>query len=209
MGRLYESLDESLTAWIAAQPLFFVATAPTDLDGHVNISPKGAMGTFRVLDPARVAYLDLQGSGIETVAHLRENGRIVVMFCAFEGPPKILRLHGRGRVVQRTDPGFDELRARFRSSEEIDAVLRSIVVIEVDRIADSCGFVVPRMNLVEERAHLFRWAEHKQQEGGEGWALKYQQANNLTSIDGLAGLELPEPLPDEDAQRYSSAGRAL
>src|SRR5262245_5373470 len=113
LGRTYDGLDDGQIAWIERLPMFFVATAPTDPEGHVNLSPKGAMGTFRVLDPTTFAYLDLIGSGVETIAHLRENGRIAVMFCAFDGPPKIMRLHGRGRVVQRDDPEFADLLARF------------------------------------------------------------------------------------------------
>src|SRR6059058_3779379 len=104
MGRVYDGIDERLAAWIARQPLFFVATAPLAGDGHVNVSPKGPIGSLRVLDDHTVAYLDVTGSGAETIAHLRENGRIVVMLCAFEGPPKILRLHGRGEAVQAGDP---------------------------------------------------------------------------------------------------------
>jgi hypothetical protein len=208
MGRQYESLDESLISWISAQPLFFIGTAPNAPDGHINISPKGSMRTFRILGPTTVAYLDLQGSGIETVAHLRENGRIVVMFCAFDGPPKIVRLHGEGRVVQNHEPGFAELVAQFEPSEEIRSVLRSIVVIEVNRISDSCGFVVPRMELVEERSQLFRWAENKQRTLGEGWEDAYRRANNTTSIDGLAGLELHGEASEDD-HFLSSSGRAL
>src|SRR5919199_648490 len=112
MARTYEEIDARLADWIAAQPLFFVGTAPLAADGHVNVSPKGPTGTLRVLGPRRVAYLDLMGSGAETIAHLRENGRIVVMLCAFQGPPRILRLHGRGEVVLADDPRFGELLAR-------------------------------------------------------------------------------------------------
>src|ERR671927_911144 len=112
MGKVFAGIDDRLSAWIMRQPLFFVGTAPLDGEGHVNVSPKGPIGTLRVLDEHTVAYLDLIGSGAETIAHLRENGRIVVMFCAFEGPPKILRLHGRGEVVMADDPGFGELQER-------------------------------------------------------------------------------------------------
>ncbi|MGH2561341.1 MAG: pyridoxamine 5'-phosphate oxidase family protein [Thermomicrobiales bacterium] len=208
MGRRFDALDDTLVDWIGAQPLFFVATAPTDPSGHLNISPKGGQDTFRVLGPTTVAYLDLNGSGIETVAHLRDNGRIVLMFCAFAGPPKILRLHGHGRIVQEHEPEFSDLLKRFRPAEEILSVLRSIVVVDVTRIADSCGFVVPRMDFVEERDQLFRWAERKRDQGGEDWALKYRQANNATSIDGSPGLDVPQPV-DNDVEHFSSAGRAL
>src|SRR3954452_1394247 len=111
MGKVYDAIDDKLAAWIARQPLFFVGTAPLDADGHVNVSPKGPIGSLRVVGPHEVAYLDIVGSGAETAAHLRENGRIVVMLCAFAGPPRILRLHGRGEVVWAEDPEFDALRA--------------------------------------------------------------------------------------------------
>src|SRR6476469_6689181 len=122
MGREYELIDDHWRGWIARQPLFFVGTAPLDGDGHVNVSPKGPGGSFRVLDERTVAYLDVVGSGAETIAHLRENGRIVVMFCAFEGPPRILRLHGRGEVVLPGEPRFDELlQAGFQEPEAPEA----------------------------------------------------------------------------------------
>src|SRR5215210_7124048 len=126
MARTYEQIDDTMREWIARQPMFFVATAPLAGDGHVNVSPKGPGGTLRVLGPARVAYLDLVGSGAETIAHLRENGRIVVMFCAFEGPPRIVRLHGHGRVTQLGEPDFDALSRElaFDGIEAADAGAR-------------------------------------------------------------------------------------
>src|SRR6478672_12973734 len=136
MARTYDEIDDHLRGWIARQPMFFVASAPLAADGHINVSPKGPGGTLRVLGPRRVAYLDYVGSGAETIAHVRENGRIVVMFCAFEGPPKILRLHGRAEVL----PPDHELAAQFDSPQ--DAV-RSVIRIDVERIADSCGYGVP------------------------------------------------------------------
>lgn len=209
MGRVYEGLDESLTNWIMAQRLMFVATAPNDPNGHVNVSPKGLMDTFRILDESTVAYLDLLGSGIETVAHLRENGRIVIMFCAFEGAPKVLRLHGRGRTVQPHNLEFTSLLKAFDLDSDLERTLRSIIVVNVTRISDSCGFVVPRMEYVEERDTLFRWAEHQHQREGDGWAAKYQQANNLHSIDGLPGMDLSDDLAEDDLKKFSSSGRAL
>ena len=197
MGRLYDTIDDTLAGWIAKQRLFFVATAPTDADGHLNLSPKGAMDTFCVLNPTTVAFLDLMGSGIETVAHLRENGRIVVMFCAFEGPPKIVRLHGRGRVVQRDQPESDTVLTAFEPNTEIMEVLRSIIVVEVTRITDSCGFVVPRMAFIEDRQQLFRWADVQRRKNGAGWKQDYARANNRVSIDGLAGLDVLEELTEE------------
>src|SRR6187549_1968586 len=109
MGRIYESIDHHLRKWIDRQSMFFVGTAPAAADGHINVSPKGPIGSLRVLDDHTVAYLDIVGSGAETIAHLRDNGRICVMFCAFEGPPRILRLHGEGEYVRPGDDGFDEL----------------------------------------------------------------------------------------------------
>jgi hypothetical protein len=138
MGDTYPSIDGQLAAFLTAQHVFFVGTAPLAADGHVNLSPKGH-DTFRVVDPDTVAYLDLTGSGIETVAHLRENGRIVFCFCAFEGPPRIVRLHGRGEVLEPTAPDFASLRPLFPA---LDGV-RSIIRVELRRIADSCGYAVP------------------------------------------------------------------
>ncbi|CAA9548489.1 MAG: hypothetical protein SCL24.07 [uncultured Thermomicrobiales bacterium] len=196
MGQIYDALDARLQGWIAAQPMFFVATAPSGSDGHINLSPKGDMATFRVLDPTTVAYVDLTASGIETVAHLRDNGRIVVMFCAFAGPPRILRLHGRGRFVAPGNPGFGDLLAGFAPSPGIVATLRGIVVVAVTRIADSCGFVVPTMELVGDRDQLYRNAEQKRIKQGAGWQADYQRAKNATSIDGLPGLDIA---PDASA----------
>src|SRR3954466_14785641 len=141
MGQIYDEIDVKLAAWIARQPLYFVGTAPLDGDGHVNVSPKGPIGTLRVMGPREVAYLDLVGSGAETAAHLQENGRIVIMLCAFDGPPRILRLHGRGEVVWAEDPGVDELRARLAFDEpEVAQLRRAIVRVDVTRVADACGF---------------------------------------------------------------------
>src|SRR5215212_6049272 len=140
MAHTYDEIDEPLRAWIARQPMFFVGTAPLAGDGHVNVSPKGPGGTLRVLGPDRVAYLDLVGSGAETIAHLRENGRIVVMLCAFEGPPRILRLHGRGAVVTPDDPRFEELIVRCEFADPgLPEARRAVIVVDVERIADSCG----------------------------------------------------------------------
>lgn len=212
MGRIFDTLDDTLMNWIGTQPMFFVATAPTGPGGHVNLSPKGAMGTFRVHSPTRVAYLDLTGSGIETIAHLRENGRIVVMFCAFNGPPKVLRLHGRGLVIQSHDPEFDDLVASFAPTHDILALLRAVIVIDITRISDSCGFVVPRMELVAERDQLFRHGEQKASKQGPDWKQTYLQVNNQRSIDGLGGLDLPENVPEltaEEQKQFSSTGKAL
>src|SRR5215475_628414 len=165
MGKVYESIDEKLAGWIARQRLFFVATAPSD-GGHVNVSPKGPIDTLRIVDGCTVEYVDHVGSGAETAAHLRENGRICVMLCAFEGPPRIVRLHGRGEVVPAPDPG--------------DGV-RAVVRVHVERIADSCGYGVPLMEFVGERPQREAWLAHK---GADG-VRDYVRDRNAESIDGL------------------------
>lgn len=212
MGRTFDTLDSDLITWIDQQPLFFVATAPTATDGLVNLSPKGGGGMLRVLAPTTVAYLDLIGSGIETVARLRENGRIVLMFCAFEGPPKILRLHGRGRGVTPDSPERPErpdLLAAFTPTKDVLHTLRSIVVVDVTRIGDSCGFVVPRMDFVDDRPQFFTWAQHRETKHGPTWKTAYQQANNRHSLDGLPGLARTDDSDHADVDSLSSAGRAL
>lgn len=211
MGSTFASIDDSLIEWIGKQHLFFTGSAPNDPDGHINVSPKGSMDTFRVLGPTRVAYLDLTGSGIETIAHLKENGRIVIMFVAFEGPPKIVRLHGKGTPVEPGDPRFAELLVEFDPSPKHALMLRSFIEVAVSRISDSCGFVAPKMKYVGERETLYRWAENKASKD-EAWSAKYKRANNLASIDGLPGLDLDgalDEIGETETTRYSSAGRAL
>jgi hypothetical protein len=179
MGKLYDAIDDRLREWILKQPMFFVGTAPLSADGHVNISPKGMAGTFAVLGDRRVAYLDYFGSGAETIAHLHENGRIVLMFCAFDGPPKIVRLHGRGRTVLRDQAEFATLRGEF--GKERTAGQRSVVVVDVDRIADSCGYAVPRLDFVGDRDVLDLHHLKKP----DGYFDEYWDAKNAASIDGL------------------------
>jgi hypothetical protein len=179
MGKQFESITPDLAAWLAQQRMFFVATAPLAGDGLVNCSPKG-MDTFRVVGPKEVAYLDLTGSGIETTAHIRENGRIVFMFCAFTGPPKIVRLHGSGQVVSPAEPGFDALRRLFPEFPGTRSVIRA----ELHRISDSCGYAVPRYEYAGARDTLVGWADSK---GPEGLA-KYRAKKNQRSVDGLPGL---------------------
>jgi hypothetical protein len=193
MGRVYEGIDERQAAWIAAQALFFVGTAPLDADGHVNVSPKGPIGTLRVLAPRRIAYLDGVGSGAETIAHLRENGRIVVMLCAFSGPPRILRLHGRGTVHLPGEPGYEELLACCGFDEpSVPAARRSIVEVELDRVGDSCGYGVPLMRHEGQREHARLWAEKRLATRGEDAMADYQAEKNATSIDGLPAV--PDPV---------------
>jgi hypothetical protein len=179
MGKLYDAIDDRLRAWILKQPMFFVGTAPLSSDGHVNISPKGMAGTFAVLGDRRVAYLDYFGSGAETIAHLHENGRIVLMFCAFDGPPKIVRLHGRGRTVLRDQAEFATLRGEF--GKELTTGQRSVVVVDVDRIADSCGYAVPRLDFVADRDVLDLHNLKKP----DGYFDEYWDAKNAASLDGL------------------------
>jgi hypothetical protein len=194
VGREYEVIDDRWREWIARQPLFFVGTSPLAADGHVNVSPKGPIGTFAVLDEHTVAYLDVIGSGAETIAHLRENGRIVVMLCAFDGPPKILRLHGRGEVVAAGDPRFDELfeRCGFEELGPPEA-RRAVVVVHVERIADSCGYGVPLMSYEGARPHHEAWAEKKMRVGGPEAFVEYQREKNARSIDGLPAVEPAAP----------------
>lgn len=179
MGHIRSTLDETAIKFIGAQRMFFVASAPIDANGHVNLSPKG-LDSFRILGPSTVAYLDLTGSGIETVAHIRENGRVVLMFCAFQGPPSILRLHGRGRVIEPQDKEFEKLVQHFPQYDST----RSIIVIELTRVADSCGYGVPLMRHEGERSQLSAWARKKGPEGLEA----YRQEKNRRSIDRLPGL---------------------
>jgi len=185
MGKLHKGIDDDLRRFIAAQHIFFVSTAPNGADGHVNCSPKG-LDTFRVLDPHTVAYVDFVGSGVETIAHLRQNGRVVLLFCAFDGPPKILRLHGRGEVIEPSQAEFAPLFATFGRASTLG--VRSIVRVPVKRIADSCGYGVPLYRYEGERDQLGAWTERKGADGIEA----YKQENNATSIDGLAGLTAPE-----------------
>ena len=185
MGKVYPHIDEDLVTWISAQHLFFVASAPSIAsnspgdDGFVNCSPKG-MSTFAIVDPSTVAYLDLTGSGVETIAHLRENGRIVIMFCALEGAPKIVRLHGRGIPVMPGSIEFEQLRPLFIDFPGV----RSIIKIDVTRVSDSCGYGVPQYKYVGDRETWLRWAGTK----GEDDLIAYQQMYNAVSIDGLPAL---------------------
>lgn len=184
MGKTYEQIDEKLATWIAKQKMFFVATAPLAGEGHVNLSPKG-YDAFRILGPKQVAYCDLGGSGIETVAHIRENGRITVMFCAFEGPAMILRLYGRGSMMQFDEPGYEARKAEMFPNM---GRARNIVTVDVDHIADSCGWGVPFYDFKAEREQLTRWIGSVTQEEWE--AKRYR--TNAESIDGLPGLRQPK-----------------
>lgn len=179
MGKVFAEIDEALREFVERQHVFFVATAPASVDGHVNCSPKG-LDTLRILGPTTVAYLDYTGSGAETIAHLRENGRIVIMLCAFDGPPKIVRFHGRGEVIEPDAAEFAVLLAQFEPGPGV----RSIIRIEVDRISDSCGFGVPLMQFERERSQHPAWAEKK----GESGLETYRRERNAVSIDGIPAL---------------------
>jgi len=179
MGEVFEEIDDALASFIREQHMFFVATAPLARDGLLNLSPKG-LDSFRVLGPHSVAYLDLTGSGVETIAHLKQNGRIVFMFCAFEGRPRILRLYGRGEVLEPGDEAFDALRAGFPDLPGA----RSIVRASVQRIADSCGWGVPRYAFQGDRDQLVRFAEHL----GPEKVRAAQLGVNARSLDGLPGV---------------------
>jgi Pyridoxamine 5'-phosphate oxidase len=183
MGRIYERIDDRLADFIEAQPMFFVASAPLEGDGLVNCSPKGNRHELAVVDPCRVAYLEQTGSGIETVAHLEQNGRIVVMLCAFDGPPRIVRLHGRGRVHLLGSEGFAALAGRFPGAD--GPGVRSIIDVAVTRVADSCGYGVPLMDFRAHRSTMDQWSQRKGRDG----VADYQAEKNLVSIDGLPGLE--------------------
>jgi hypothetical protein len=185
MSTLYDRIDDRLREFIGAQPMFFVATAPGS-GGHVNVSPKGYRDTFTVIDEHTVAYLDLFGSGAETVAHLRDNGRITIMFCSFARQPKILRLYGTGRVVTARDAEWAALSDRFERHPGV----RSIVVVDLERIADSCGWAVPRMELANERTLL---DDHHGRRTHEQWLPR--AGRNAESIDGLPALDPDHPVP--------------
>jgi hypothetical protein len=183
VGKCYAEITPDLGAWLKQQHMFFVATAPLAADGLVNCSPKG-MDTLRLLGPRQVAYLDLTGSGVETIAHLRENGRIVFMFCSFTGPPKIVRLHGRGEVITRESPEWDFLLGLFPSHPGARSIIRASAI----RISDSCGYAVPRFEYLEERDTLRRYCEQK----GDASLQLYRNEENALSLDGLPGLD-PKP----------------
>jgi Pyridoxamine 5'-phosphate oxidase len=206
MAKLFDAIDDKLRAFIESQPMFFVGTAPSGDEGHVNVSPKGGSNLFRVTGPHGFAYVDLMGSGIETIAHLRENGRIALMFCSFSGPPKILRLHGTGVPVQQGDERFAEALAAFDITAEQRRAVRSVVEVEVTRVSDSCGFVVPKMAYEGERDQLYRYADNRLRKEGPDAVAAYVSANNAESIDGLTGLD---SLVDGAGAAPVSAGRKL
>jgi hypothetical protein len=180
MGKIYDSINHELSTWIQDQHVFFVATAPLSSEGHVNTSPKG-LDCLRITGANQVAYLDVTGSGAETIAHLRENRGIVLMFCAFSGPPKIVRLHGKGTVVTRTSSEWPAWSSRFPNM----AAPRSVIVVDVTRVSDSCGYGVPLMEFKQDRDVLARWAATK----GPEAIPAYRREKNSRSIDDLPALD--------------------
>lgn len=178
MSKTLESITPDLRDWLRQQHLFFVATAPRDEEAHLNCSPKGG-DSFRVIGDHEVAYVDLTGSGVETISHLQENGRIVVMFCAFSGPPKIVRLHGQGSVLYPGTPEFAALAKHFPEHPGTRAIIR----VRVSRVSESCGFAVPRFEFIEDRDTLDKWAEQK----GRDELTAYREKKNKQSIDGIPG----------------------
>ncbi len=183
MGKIYPELNARLCDFIEQQQVFFVATAPLAADGHVNVSPKGLADTFTILDPTTVAYLDFTGSTAETIAHSKENGRITLMFCAFTGPPMILRIYGTAEVITVDHAEFVSLCEHFGDTTGARAIIR----VQAERIGDSCGYGVPRYEFLEQREQLPKWVERK----GPEAIVAYQQENNTKSIDGLPALPKP------------------
>ena len=180
MAERFASISDDLAQWWAAQSMFFVATAPSGSDGHVNLSPKG-LDTLRILSPTRAAYLDLTGSGVETIAHLRDNGRITLMACAFSGNPRISRIYGRGVVHPLGSPGFEALAGEFPDLPG----KRSVIEVAIERVTTSCGYAVPLMDLVDDRERLLDWAKSK----GDDGVAAYWETKNAVSIDGLPGID--------------------
>ncbi len=179
MGKVFEGIDEGSARWISAQPVWFVATAPLSADGHVNVSPRGH-DSLAILGPHQVAWVDYTGSGVETIAHVRENGRICLMFASFDRRPRIVRLHGRGRIALPGEAAYDNVVARCPAHPST----RAVVVVDVQRVSESCGWGVPVMDLVEERDLLRLTADKKGPKGMDS----YRALKNASSIDGLPGL---------------------
>jgi hypothetical protein len=182
MAKFYDQITDNLAEFIRAQHVFFVASAPLAADGHVNLSPKG-LDCLRILSPNRVAYLDMTGSGNETSAHMRENGRVTFMFCAFSGPPNIVRLYGHGRTLLPASDEWAQLAPMFTEY----AGARQIILADIERVQTSCGYAVPLMEYTGDRDTLIRWANSKGDQGLE----EYRCEKNMESIDGL-----PAPLAE-------------
>jgi hypothetical protein len=190
MANTYDEITDAIRDWVPRQALFFVATAPLDGDGLVNLSPKGPIGSLRILGPRRVAYLDVGGSGVETIAHLRENGRIVIMLCAFQGPPRIVRFHGAGTVVRRSDPRFEELLAEGGFEDpSLPEARRSIIVVDVERVSDSCGYGVPLMEFRGLREHhALSVGKRLRTMGADGYA-EHRARSDEAALGGMPALD--------------------
>jgi hypothetical protein len=187
MAKVFDGITPQIREWVARQSMFFVATAPLQPDGHINVSPKGPIASLRIIDDRTVAYLDISGSGAETIAHVRENGRIVIMLCAFEGPPRIVRFHGTGTVLRWDEPGFGEAAAPFEHLS-IDEARRSVITVDVTRVSDSCGYGVPLMEFQGLREHhALSSAKQLRVLGEEGYAER-KRTKNATSLDGLPAV---------------------
>ena len=188
MAKVFDGITDHIRDWVARQPMFFVATAPLDAAGHVNVSPKGPIESLRILDDHTVAYLDISGSGAETIAHVRENGRIVIMLCAFQGPPRIVRFHGTGRLLRFDEPGFAEAAAPF-AHLTIDEARRAVITVDVTRVSDSCGYGVPLMAFEGLREHhRLSAAKQLRRLGPEDYA-KRKLTKNARSLDGLPAVD--------------------
>ncbi len=188
MAKVFEEITEPIREWVGRQSMFFVATAPLRPDGHVNVSPKGPIGSLRIRGPRSVAYLDISGSGAETIAHLRENGRIVIMLCAFDGPPRIVRFHGTGTVLRWDEPGFAEAAAGFESPS-LEVANRAVISVDVTRVSDACGYGVPLMDLKGFREHHeLATAKRLRTMGEDGYAA-YKATKNARSLDGLPAVD--------------------
>ncbi len=172
----YKAINQNHRNFIAKQKMFFIGSAPLSGDGHINVSPKG-LDSFRVLSDSKVAYMDLIGSGNETSAHVEENRRITIMFCAFDGPPNIMRLYGKGYTVIPGDAEWDEIAQHF----DLKPATRQFIVADIYQVQTSCGYSVPLYEYAGERDHADKWADKKGKDGLEEYKLK----NNKVSLDGL------------------------
>lgn len=195
MGVFYEQIPDSLIPWILSQHLFYVATAPLSPNGHINVSPKGNEKYFGIDSPTQFWYQELSGSGNETMSHLYEpnNARICIMFNAFVGPPKIVRLWGRGRVLENGNAEFEEFVKQHDQIEVIPGT-RSIVIVDVEQVGSSCGFSVPFFDFVGHRDvlnDLWRKRDEKHKKTGTEKVEmdKYWAYKNAWSVDGLPGMK--------------------
>lgn len=179
MGDQQLFIDDKIATWISKQKMFFVATAPLSEDGHINCSPKG-LDTFRILDKHTVLYQDLTGSGAETIAHINENGRIIIMFCAFEGAPTIVRLYGKGQVILPDNTLWNSCHQLFEPRKGV----RAYIQININKVTQACGYAVPEFEFKKNRKVLDDWFDRK----GEDGLQAYRNEHNQKSIDGLDAI---------------------